>query len=297
MLCIYSHHTFCLVPMIVKPEDDFYSFKITIEYILIWISLSILVGSYIISMLMDPGFSHKDKQKKITKESFQKLIQMSKQANDDKRLFELKKYNDKIEERLSLPMEKFKDNFDFTLYCDKCERFRLPRTHHCSVCNDCIYNMDHHWTWLNNWVGFRNHRYFVTLLFGCAISCFYYNYYAFPHYKEIMSEHRLYLSPINIFYLTWEEFRYFSCYNAGLGVTFVWGLHFAKIWSGISRGVSTLEFKKNRSDSTYDVGFDGNWELSYGTSFFPFQWVFIPWISKRKSIDEYMKDMYGIEIE
>ena len=294
---LYYHHTFWLLPLIVKPEDEYYSFKIAVEYILIWISLSILVGSYVIWMWMDPGFSHRDKEKKLTHESFRKLIERSRSANDDKRLFGLSKYNENIEERLALPIEKFKDNFDFSLYCEKCERFRLPRTHHCSVCNDWVYNMDHHWTWLNNCVGYRNHRYFVTLLFACAISWFYYNYYGFPYYKEITIKNMVFLSPINILSLSWEQFGYFSCYNAGMGVIVVWGLHFVKICSGISRGVSTLEFKKDRSDSTYDAGFEENWYLSYGNWLFPFSWVFCAWLGSRKSIDEYMSSMYEFETE
>ena len=56
--------------------------------------------------------------------------------------------------------------------CKKCIAPKPPRTHHCSVCNTCILNMDHHCPWLNNSVGHHNHRHFflymVFMVMGCA---------------------------------------------------------------------------------------------------------------------------------
>jgi hypothetical protein len=52
--------------------------------------------------------------------------------------------------------------------CRKCQHYKPPRAHHCSVCQRCVVRMDHHCPWINNCVGAANHKFF--LLF-CAYVC------------------------------------------------------------------------------------------------------------------------------
>ncbi|KAK7110934.1 palmitoyltransferase ZDHHC16-like [Littorina saxatilis] len=49
--------------------------------------------------------------------------------------------------------------------CKKCISPKPPRSHHCSICKRCILKMDHHCPWLNNCVGYYNHRYFFLFCF------------------------------------------------------------------------------------------------------------------------------------
>lgn len=56
-----------------------------------------------------------------------------------------------------------------TSVCKKCIAPKPTRTHHCSVCDRCVLKMDHHCPWLNNCVGFHNHRYFFLYMFYMLI--------------------------------------------------------------------------------------------------------------------------------
>lgn len=46
------------------------------------------------------------------------------------------------------------------------------RTHHCSICRECVQKMDHHCTFLQNCVGLVNHKDFWNLLFHATIVSF-----------------------------------------------------------------------------------------------------------------------------
>jgi palmitoyltransferase len=56
-------------------------------------------------------------------------------------------------------------------YCQKCRLLKPDRTHHCSICVACVKKMDHHCPWINNCVGFANHKFFYLLLFHGFFLC------------------------------------------------------------------------------------------------------------------------------
>ncbi|KAL3092378.1 hypothetical protein niasHS_007587 [Heterodera schachtii] len=71
--------------------------------------------------------------------------------------------------------------------CYICQNYKPMNAHHCSICNICVLNMDHHCIWINQCVGADNHRYFFQFLVFVTVGCltfvfaafntFYYNYW------------------------------------------------------------------------------------------------------------------------
>ncbi|CAK0860889.1 unnamed protein product [Prorocentrum cordatum] len=56
-------------------------------------------------------------------------------------------------------------------FCKKCDLTRPERAHHCVICQACILRMDHHCPWINNCVGFNNHKHFLLLgTYACLAS-------------------------------------------------------------------------------------------------------------------------------
>merc|ERR1719507_2821557 len=56
-------------------------------------------------------------------------------------------------------------------YCQKCRQPRPERAHHCAICGMCVLRMDHHCPWINNCVGFYNHKFFLLLGIYTATAC------------------------------------------------------------------------------------------------------------------------------
>jgi hypothetical protein len=53
-------------------------------------------------------------------------------------------------------------------YCMRCECHVALSSKHCSVCDRCCFEFDHHCIFLNNCIGTKNYRQFVALLVVCV---------------------------------------------------------------------------------------------------------------------------------
>ncbi|SPO30361.1 related to ERF2 - subunit of a palmitoyltransferase [Ustilago trichophora] len=58
-------------------------------------------------------------------------------------------------------------------WCETCGTYRPPRSSHCRVCDNCVENIDHHCTYLNNCIGRRNYVQFMVFLLSSILSALY----------------------------------------------------------------------------------------------------------------------------
>ncbi|UMM24432.1 hypothetical protein L5515_004672 [Caenorhabditis briggsae] len=56
-------------------------------------------------------------------------------------------------------------------FCDKCCCIKPDRSHHCSMCEQCVLKFDHHCPWVNNCVNFGNYKFFLLFLAYGFIFC------------------------------------------------------------------------------------------------------------------------------
>jgi len=57
--------------------------------------------------------------------------------------------------------------------CDSCNIEKPARSKHCRTCDHCVEKFDHHCIWLNQCVGRRNYKWFLSFLFLHILICIY----------------------------------------------------------------------------------------------------------------------------
>lgn len=61
-------------------------------------------------------------------------------------------------------------------YCNKCNRYKPPRSHHCNLCKKCILKQDHHCFFTGTCIGYSNQRFFIVFTFWMSfgfVYCFF----------------------------------------------------------------------------------------------------------------------------
>lgn len=147
-----------------------------------------------------------------------------------------------------------------------CNVFKPERCHHCSACNRCVLNMDHHCPWINNCVGFWNRKYFMLLLiYVLTITYFIFFSMAYDFYISIKWE-------VDAYYLTKSvhdrellvrstliQLSYMI--NSMIGVLMTCFLKFhLMLVSQNKTTIENMEKKGAKVKSLYDIGASINWQ-------------------------------------
>jgi palmitoyltransferase len=136
------------------------------------------------------------------------------------------------------------------LFCQKCRLMKPLRAHHCSVCDRCTMEMDHHCMWTNNCIGMNNYKSFIQLTGYAILACWF--TIAVTYYADD-SEHSLIFdeeSSRSVVDMTVKE-AVFHSWASVLGFAKMWDLLVSKamlamfIWNlnVASTGLTFLEYK------------------------------------------------------
>lgn len=81
-------------------------------------------------------------------------------------------------------------------FCFTCRLYRPARASHCSICDNCILNFDHHCPWVGNCIGLRNYRYFYFFITSLAILDLFIGACTIAHLAMVTNETKAFIDAI-----------------------------------------------------------------------------------------------------
>jgi len=170
-------------------------------------------------------------------------------------------------------MEELGDCPDYStmFICKNCDVAKPPRAHHCKICKKCQLRMDHHCPWVNNCIGYFNHRYFVLFLQYLFIGNLYFAI------LSIIPIHNAYITfkSGGIPFYTIKELFLFFIMLLNLSLIFcVGGLYFWHVYL-LMTNQTTIEYSENqyykseakKEGNIYINEYDFGWKKNF-TMFF-----------------------------
>lgn len=82
-------------------------------------------------------------------------------------------YELKINSETEEPLEDTQRILFAPNFCEHCQHWKPPRSHHCSFCQRCVLRMDHHCPFTGNCIGMRNHGHFFLMYIFAIVGLIY----------------------------------------------------------------------------------------------------------------------------
>ncbi|KAJ5072526.1 palmitoyltransferase zdhhc16 [Anaeramoeba ignava] len=151
-------------------------------------------------------------------------------------------------------------------YCPICKNFKPERTHHDALSGKCVLRMDHFCPWINNTVGYKNHKFFILFMVYLILGCI---------YAAILSSSAFFfdigLSDHPVDHQGPLIFVFITCLVVIIGVSFLVGFHFYLLLTN----QTTIEFYQNQLPNPkskkgkirkFDLGKRKNFDQFFGTT-------------------------------
>jgi len=164
----------------------------------------------------------------------------------------------------------------FSRFCKFCKKAKPPRSHHCHICKSCVLRMDHHCPWVNNCVGFYNHKYFVLFLLYLWCGCGFVAITSLIPFRASTDYRAVFVGS-----RTMVLFAFVISISVFLALSLLLGWHIYLVFTG----QTTIEFYYNRTkarharmrgevhQNEYDLGSAKNWNIFFGPGRFWFSWL------------------------
>jgi len=180
--------------------------------------------------------------------------------------------------------------------CKQCNFWKPDRTHHCSVCNECVLRMDHHCPWVVNCVGYKNHKSFLLFCIYVAIGGNFYTYRLIYYLISTIGDGTFFDMSF-IYIILWAVFSIIAC-PVSLMVTALAYFHFQLAMNNLTtlegmgganmRGpCDSKEVSEKKAVNKYDKGMLANLFEFFGSTYFFWWWPTIhPYAYKGQFYDQ-----------
>eukprot|EP00397_Hematodinium_sp_SG-2012_P009479 GEMP01009565.1.p1 GENE.GEMP01009565.1~~GEMP01009565.1.p1 ORF type:complete len:416 (+),score=69.43 GEMP01009565.1:203-1450(+) len=149
-----------------------------------------------------------------------------------------------------------------TTKCFKCDTRRPERTHHCSICGQCVLRMDHHCPWVGNCVGLHNHKFFMLMGLWGAIAAYTCLVEYYSDIRGLLDRHRASpeMKSLSPMYKMAFGFSGMFAFSFAISLTFLTALHIGLLMTNRT----TLESGYSGTNP-FNMGVRTNCEQIFGT--------------------------------